>query len=275
MKKILILVLLCTASIYCSQKLFDKYREKLILDGFSKEMMLHSLIKSSGSEPTEWLKDFLNDQEGCLKKTDLEQVGCCDEHKKPLLTASCFCKHKTPLCAAALLGQVDTVKILLETRFGPNLESKVNSNSGFRSYNPVFRIFTTAPFLPALARAHIDESRKLEIFKILFKHHANPNLKDETGRSALMVLLALYKTDEEAQQSPIGKLLWSKSECTQEDYNKVLNDRDLLLKEEEALRIKRKREAEELDKEILADTKRICLNQELESIGVKKNRLDW
>ena len=34
-------------------------------------------------------------------------------------------------------------------------------------------------------------------------------------------------------------------------------------------------ETEELDKEILADTKRICLKQELKSIGVKINRLDW
>ena len=275
MKKILILSLFCIASIYCSERIFDKYREKRILDGFSKEMMLHSLIKSSGSELTPWLKDFLNDQEDCLKKTDLEQVGCCDEHKKPLLTASCFCKHKTPLCAAALLGQVDTVKTLLKAKFGPNLESKVNPNSGFKSYNPVFNIFTTAPLLPALARANIDESKKLAIFEILFKHRANPNLKDETGKNALMVLLALSKTDEEALKSPIGKLLWSRSEFTQEDYNQVVNDRDLLLKEEETLRIKRKRAAEELDEKILADTKRICLKQDLESIGVKINNLDW
>ena len=93
-----------------------------------------------------------------------------------------------------------------------------------------------------------------------------------------MVLLALSKTDEEAQKSPIGKLLWSKSEFTREDYDKVENDRDIFLKkeqarllEEETLRIKRKRAAEELDKEILADTKRRCLKQELESIGIEIN----
>ena len=254
MKKILILILVCTASIYCSEESFDQYKGR----------MLHSFIKSSGSETTEWLKDLLNDQ-GHLRKTDLEQTDCC-------------CNHKTPLCAAALSGQLDTVEILLKAKFGPNLEFKVNPNSGFRKYDPVFGIYTTAPILPALARANINESRKLAIFKRLFKHRANPNLKDETGRSALMVLLALSKTDEEAQKSPIGKLLWSKSEFTREDYDKVENDRDIFLKkeqarllEEETLRIKRKRAAEELDKEILADTKRICLKQELKSIGIEIN----
>ena len=124
MKKILILVLACTTSIYCSEESFDP----------SKGRMLHGFIKSSGNKATEWLKDFLNDQ-GCLKKTDLEQTDCC-------------CNHKTPLCAAALLGQLDTVKILLKAKFGPNLEFKVNPNSGFRKYNPVFGIYTTAPVLP-------------------------------------------------------------------------------------------------------------------------------
>ena len=250
MKKILILSLVCIASIYCEESSYSIY------DG----NLLHSFIRSSGNEASDWLKFVLNDQ-GYLIKADLEHTS----RSKP----------KTPLCAAALLGQVDTVETLLKAKFGPNLKSKVNPNSGFKRYNPAFGILTTTPVLPALARANIDESKKLEIFKRFFKHHADANLKDETGRNALMVLLALSKTDKEAKKLPIVKLLFRKSVLTEEDKIRVLEDRASFLKKEqerllaaEALRIEKKRAAEEFDKKILADTKRRCLRQELDRFKI-------